>query len=148
MAEPEITKFLGALATRLRVSASTQNQAFSALLFLYRTVLGRELTGLRGTPRAKLSERVPVVLSPREVAEILGVMSGVPELVASLLYASGLRISEALQLRVKDIDFDRKEIVVRRSFCPFPRRITISLRSKSMSFTRNCMASERRRPEA
>ena len=126
MAEPEITKFLGALATRLRVSASTQNQAFSALLFLYRTVLGRELTGLRGTPRAKLPERVPVVLSPREVAEILGVMRGVPELVASLLYASGLRISEALQLRVKDIDFDRKEIVVRRGKGQKDRRTMLS----------------------
>ena len=114
MAEPEITKFLEALATRLRVSASTQNQAFSAILFLYRTVLGRELKGLQGTPRARLPERVPVVLSPREVAEILGAMQGVPALAAALLYASGLRLLEALQLRVKDIDFDRKEIVVRR----------------------------------
>jgi len=114
MAEPEIARFLEALATRLRVSASTQNQAFSAILFLYRSVLGRELKGLQGTPRAKLPERVPVVLSPNEVARILGSMQGATALAASLLYGCGLRLTEALQLRVKDIDFDRKEIVVRR----------------------------------
>lgn len=114
MAEPEITRFLEALATRLRVSASTQNQAFSAILFLYRAVLGRELKGLQGTPRAKLPERVPVVLSPPEVAAILGGMSGPSALAASLIYACGLRLTEVLQLRIKDIDFDRKEILVRR----------------------------------
>ncbi len=114
MAEPEITKFLEALATRLRVSASTQNQAFSAILFLYRNVLGRELKGLQGTPRAKLPERIPVVLSQNEVAAILDRMSGPAGLAASLIYACGLRLMEVLQLRVKDIDFDLKEIVVRR----------------------------------
>ncbi len=114
MAEPEISRFLAALATRLRVSASTQNQAFSAILFLFRSVLGRELKGLQGTPRAKLPERVPVVLSPQEVAAIFEHLRGTPALAAALLYGSGLRLSEAMQLRVKDIDFDRKEIVVRR----------------------------------
>lgn len=114
MGEPEITRFLEALATRLRVSASTQNQAFSAILFLYRTVLGRELKGLQGTTRAKLPERVPVVLSPAEVAVIFSHMKGTPALAAALLYACGLRLSEAMQLRIKDIDFDRKEIIVRR----------------------------------
>ena len=114
MGEPEISRFLTALATRLQVSASTQNQAFSAVLFLYRTVLGRELKGLQGTPRAKLPERVPVVLSPNEVAKILRSMRGVTALAGALLYACGLRLTEALQLRIKDIDFDRKEIVVRR----------------------------------
>lgn len=114
MAEPEIARFLEALATRLRVSASTQNQAFSAILFLYRTVLGRELRGLQGTPRAKLPERVPVVLSQSEIAAIFAHLRGTPALAAALLYASGLRLSEAMQLRVKDIDFDRKEIVIRR----------------------------------
>ena len=114
MGEPEIATFLTALATRLRVSASTQNQAFSAILFLYRAVLGRELKGLQGTPRAKLPERIPVVLSPNEVAAVLGEMNGTPALLASLLYACGLRLLEVLQLRVKDIDFDRKEIVIRR----------------------------------
>jgi integron integrase len=114
MAEPEITRFLEALATRLRVSASTQNQAFSAILFLYRVVLDRELKGLQGTPRAKLPERVPVVLSQHEVAAIFSHLRGAPALAAALLYASGLRLSEAMQLRVKDLDFDRKEIVIRR----------------------------------
>lgn len=114
MAEPEISRFLEALATRLRVSASTQNQAFSAILFLYRAVLGRELKGLGGTPRAKLPERVPTVLSPNEVQAILDRMRGVPALTAALLYGAGLRLSEVVQLRVKDIDFDRKEIIVRR----------------------------------
>jgi integron integrase len=114
MAEPEITRFLEALATRLRVSASTQNQAFSAILFLYRVILGRELKGLQGTPRAKVPERVPVVLSHNELSAIFSHLRGTPALAAALLYASGLRLSEALQLRVKDIDFDRKEIVIRR----------------------------------
>jgi len=114
MAEPEIRGFLEAIATRLRVSASTQNQAFSAILFLYRAVLGREITGLKGTTRAKTPERIPVVLSPNEVSAILGHMRGVPALVANLLYACGLRLTEALQLRVKDIDFDRREIIVKR----------------------------------
>jgi len=114
MGEPEIAGFLKALAMRGRVSATTQNQAFSALLFLYRSVLGRELRGLADTPRAKTPVRLPVVLSPTEVAAILGHMSGTPALVAALLYASGLRLLEALQLRIKDIDFDRKEIIVRR----------------------------------
>jgi integron integrase len=113
MAEPEIKRFLEALATRLRVSASTQNQAFSAILFLYRVILGKELKGLQGTPRAKLPERVPVVLSPAEVAAILEGMSGPSALAACLIYGCGLRLMEALQLRIKDIDFDRKEIVVR-----------------------------------
>ena len=114
MGEPEIARFLAAVATRLRVSAATQNQAFSAVLFLYRYVLGREIKGLEGTPRAKLPERVPVVLSPGEVVSILSRLRGTPALIATLLYGSGLRLSEAMQLRVKDIDFDRKEIIVRR----------------------------------
>ncbi len=114
MAEPEISRFLEAIATRLRVSASTQNQAFSAVLFLYRTVLGRELTGLQGTPRAKIPQRVPVVLSQHEIAAILHGMDGPPALAAALLYGCGLRLLEVLELRVKDIDFDLKEIVVRK----------------------------------
>ncbi len=114
MAEPEITRFLEALATRLRVSASTQNQAFSAILFLYRSVLGRELSGMQGTPRAKLPERIPVVLSREEVAAILGQMFGPPALAAALMYGAGLRLLETLQLRIKDVDLDRKEIIVRR----------------------------------
>lgn len=126
LAEPDVKRFLEAIATRLRISASTQNQAFSAILFLYRVVLGRELKGLEGTKRAKLPERVPVVLSPREVASILECMRGAPALVAALLYSSGLRLSEALQLRVKDIDFDRKEITVRRGKGKKDRRTVLT----------------------
>ena len=114
MAEPEIKTFLEAIATRLRVSASTQNQAFSAILFLYRSVLGRELAGLGGTKRAKLPQHVPVVLSQPEIAAILQGMDGPPALAAALLYGCGLRLLEVLELRVKDIDFDLKQIVVRR----------------------------------
>lgn len=114
MAEPEIKTFLEAIATRLRVSASTQNQAFSAILFLYRSVLGRELTGLGTTKRAKLPEHVPVVLSRPEIAAILQGLDGPPALAAALLYGCGLRLLEVLELRVKDIDFDLKEIVVRK----------------------------------
>ncbi len=95
------------------VSGSTQNQAFAALLFLYDAVLGRPLGLCTGLIRAKGTVRVPVVLSRAEVGAILGEMRGVPALVAALLYGSGLRLLEALQLRVKDIDFERREIIVR-----------------------------------
>lgn len=113
MAEPEVKQFLSALATRGHVSASTQNQAFSALLFLYRAVLGRELSGLESTMRAKAPVRLPVVLSRPEVSEVLRHFYGVVWLVASLLYGCGLRLLECLRLRIKDIDVARHEIVVR-----------------------------------
>jgi site-specific recombinase XerD len=95
------------------VSASTQNQAFSALLFLYREVLGRELSGLEQTVRAKLPARLLVVLSRPEVAAILQRLRGTPWLMASLMYGSGLRLLECASLRVKDLSFDRREILVR-----------------------------------
>jgi integron integrase len=113
MGSAEVARYLTALATRRHVSASTQNQAFSALLFLYREVLGVELTGLEQVTRAKLPTRVPVVLSRDEVAAILQRIPGVPGLMASLMYGSGLRLLECCQLRVKDIDFGRREITVR-----------------------------------
>jgi integron integrase len=113
MGEREVMLFLTDLAVRKHVSASTQNQAFSALLFLYRDVLGRALAGLDEGVRAKRPEQLPVVLSRREVERILDRMRGPAWLVASLLYGSGLRLLECLSLRVKDIDFSRGEIVVR-----------------------------------
>lgn len=113
MGEPEIRLFLSDLALRQRVSASTQNQAFSALLFLYREVLGRRLEGLDETLRAKRPDRVPVVLTRDEVAAVLARLSGAPWLMASLIYGSGLRILECCALRVKDIDFARRELTVR-----------------------------------
>jgi len=113
MGAPEVISFLSHLAMSERVSASTQNQAFSALLFLYREVLGIELQALATTPRAKPSVHVPVVLSRDEVQAVLRQMSGTPWLMASLMYASGLRLLECARLRVKDIDFHRREITVR-----------------------------------
>jgi integron integrase len=95
------------------VSASTQNQAFCALLFLYREVLGIELKGLEDTPRAKRPLRVPLVLSRDEVNAILSRIHGVPWLMASLLYGAGLRLMECCCLRVKDVDLVTREITVR-----------------------------------
>ena len=113
MGSPEVRTFLSSLATEGKVSASTQNQAFSALLFLYRVVLGRELTGLEETVRAKLPVRLPVVLSRNEVSAILLHLRGTPWLMASLMYGSGLRLLECCRLRVKDVDLARSEITVR-----------------------------------
>ena len=110
---PEVAWFLSHLASRGQVSASTQNQAFSALLFLYREVLGRELAGLDKVPRARLPERLPVVLSRDEVLGVLGRMRGTPRLMASLMYGAGLRLLECCRLRVKDVDFARQELIVR-----------------------------------
>jgi integron integrase len=95
------------------VSASTQNQAFSALLFLYREVLGRELAGLDKVPRARPPERLPIVLSREEVVAVLGRMRGTPRLMATLMYGAGLRLLECCRLRVKDVDFARQELLVR-----------------------------------
>lgn len=113
MGEPEITAFLSNLATQGRVSASTQNQALAAILFLYQRVLGCELEYLSGVVHAKRPERLPVVLSRDEATAVLARMEGVPALMASLLYGSGLRVLECAALRVKDIDFDRHELTAR-----------------------------------
>jgi integron integrase len=109
----EVEAFLTHLAVRGRVSASTQNQAKSAILFLFREVIDRELPWLDGIVAARMSQRLPVVLSLEEVEAALGRMRGTSGLVARLLYGSGLRILECLRLRVKDIDFTRHEILVR-----------------------------------
>lgn len=113
MGAAEVEGFLSQLAVQGRVAASTQNQALSALLFLYREVLQADLPWLDGVIRAKRPARVPVVLSRDEVSRLLAHMDGRPWLLASLLYGSGLRLMEALRLRVKDVDFDRGEITVR-----------------------------------
>jgi len=109
---PEVAGYLSHLASIRQVSASTQNQAFSALLFLYREVLGRELAGLEAVPRARLPERLPVVMSREEVAAVLGLLHGTPRLMCALMYGSGLRLLECCRLRVKDVDFDRHELTV------------------------------------
>jgi integron integrase len=109
----EIERFLTALAVRGQVSASTQNQALSALLFLYRQVLGVELPWLDGIERAKKPQRLPVVLTRTETAALLGEMRGTHWLMGSLLYGTGMRLMECVRLRVKDVDFERAEILVR-----------------------------------
>jgi site-specific recombinase XerD len=113
--EAEIRGFLTDLAERGRVSASTQNQAAAALLFLHRHVLKRPVAGDLGIVRARRSQHVPVVLTPEEVRRVLGLMSGVNGLAAGLLYGSGLRVGEAVTLRVKDVDAVRGEIRVREA---------------------------------
>ena len=113
MAEPEITAFLTHLAVQGKVSASTQNQALSALLFLYRVVLNQELEFLDGVVRAKKPMRLPVVFHREEVERILAQLQGYKWLMASLLYGSGLRLMECLRLRVKDVDFKYRQITIR-----------------------------------
>jgi len=113
MGTPELEAFLTHLAVERNVSPSTQNQALAALLFLYREVLHIELPWLDGVTRARKPPRLPVVLSEGEVAVLLAQLEGTPWLMASLLYGSGLRLMEALRLRVKDVDFERGEITVR-----------------------------------
>ncbi len=114
MVEPEINEFLTHLAVDDHVSASTQTQALSALLFLYRYVIGYEVGEIQGLVRAKTPRRLPVVLSPSEVTTLLGELPAEYRLIASVLYGAGLRLMECLELRVQDIDFDRGEITVRR----------------------------------
>ena len=113
MGESEINAFLTYLAVKEKVSASTQNQALSALLFLYRHVLGREVGDLGEVIRARKPQRLPVVMTKEEVKAVLGCLKGDKWLLASLMYGSGLRLMECLRLRVQDIDFGRNEILVR-----------------------------------
>jgi len=114
MGASEIAAFLTWLATNRRVSASTQNQALSALLFLYRNVLHIEIGPIENVPRARMPVRVPVVLSREEVARIMKHLDGVMWIMVALLYGAGLRLQECLELRVKDIDLERRQIVIRR----------------------------------
>lgn len=109
----EVESFLSHLAVDVRVSASTQNQALSALLFLYRDVLGINLPWMESVLRAKRPRRLPTVLSREEVRLLMSMMAGRTWLMASLLYGTGLRLMECLRLRVKDVDFARNEIIVR-----------------------------------
>ncbi len=113
MGAQEVEAFLTVLVTRGKVAASTQNQALSALLFLYREVLRLDLPWMEDVIRAKRPQRLPVVLSVLEVQSLLARMEGRPWLIASVLYGTGLRLMECLRLRVKDVDFARNEIMVR-----------------------------------
>ncbi len=113
MGAPEVEAFLSDLAVRRDVSASTQNQALAALLFLYKQVLKQELPWLGEVVRAKKPARLPVVLSIDEVQRILARLEGEVGLVARLLYGGGMRLMEGVRLRVKDVDFARNEITIR-----------------------------------
>ena len=109
----EVTAFLTHLAVERKVSASTQNQAKAAILFLYKEVLQQDLPWLDEVVSARKARRLPVVLTQREVRELLLQLQGTQWLVASLLYGTGMRILEALRLRVKDVEFERRELIVR-----------------------------------
>ncbi len=113
LGDREVGVFLTSLAVEHKVSASTQNQALAALLFLYREVLGIPITVGEHAVRAKRGRRLPEVMTPQEVARVLRVLTGVPKLAARLLYGSGLRLEECLSLRVKDIGFAERIILVR-----------------------------------
>lgn len=113
MGGPEVEAFLSDLAVRRDVSASTQNQALSAILFLYKQVLQIELPWMDGVIRARRPQRLPVVLTREEVASVLAQLDGTLWLIASLLYGSGMRLMEVLRLRVKDVEFARLEILIR-----------------------------------
>jgi len=113
MGATEVEAFLTSLAVDRQVSASTQNQALAAILFLYRDVLEIELPWLTEVIRAKRPQRLPVVLTRSEVQQVTARISGVEWLVVSLLYGTGMRLGECIQLRIKDIDFSRRAIVVR-----------------------------------
>jgi integron integrase len=136
MGGAEVTAFLTVLATRHRVAAGTQNQASAALLFLYREVLLIELPWMEAVVRAKRARRVPVVLSVDEVRALLLAMDGRTALLAGLLYGTGMRLMEALRLRVKDVDFERRQIVVREGkggkdrHVPLPERLIPGLRNE------------------
>ncbi len=113
MGGEEVNAFLTNLATEGGVSAPTQNQALCALLFLYRVVLNDPLPWLDDVVRAKRTVRLPVVLTPEEVRQVLAELHGVPLLVCQILYGGGLRLLESLQLRIKDVDFDRRQLFIR-----------------------------------
>jgi integron integrase len=113
MGAAEITWFLSSLAVKDKVAASTQNQALSALLFLYRKVLELDVPWLDGLVRAKRPQRLPVVLTREEVRAVIQRLEGVPRLMAYLLYGAGLRVLECCRLRVQDVDFATNQIVVR-----------------------------------
>jgi len=115
MGEQEIRNFLNYLAVEKHVSASTQNQALNAILFLYKELIKKDIGYIKDIKRAKRKANLPVVLTPYEVKEVLAKLEGPSLIIVSLLYGAGLRLSEALKLRVKDIDFGNNQIAIRDS---------------------------------
>lgn len=135
MGAPEVIAYLTHLAVERHVGPATQRQAQSSLVFLYRAVLGRPLEGLEDAVRARGTPAAPVVLSPAEVRAVMAELSGVPHLVAMLLYGGGLRLAECLRLRVKDLDFGRRQLCVRHGkggrdrFAPLPAALEKSIQA-------------------
>jgi integron integrase len=125
MGEREVAAFLTHLATERHVAASTQNQALSALLFLYRHVVAIDIGWIDNVRCAKRPMRLPIVLSQTEVRNVLRALRGTPQLCSLLMYGAGLRISECIALRVKDVDFERCEIVVRGGKGDKDRRVPL-----------------------
>jgi len=113
MGEDEIVEYLNYLAVKRQVSASTQNQALCAILFLYKHILDQPIEGALDFQRAQTPKKLPVVLTPKEVRKVLDQLSGTTQLIAEILYGAGLRISECLRLRVLDLDFEYNQIQVR-----------------------------------
>ncbi|MFQ5418479.1 MAG: integron integrase [Myxococcota bacterium] len=128
MGADEVVAFLSELAVRREVGPSTQSQALSALVFLYREILGRELEGLDAAVRPRQTRPLPVVLSREEVRGVLDALPGRHQLIGTLLYGGGLRLLECLGLRIKDVDLDRRQLIVRQGKgrrdrrCPLPVR--------------------------
>ena len=112
MGAAEVEAFLTHLAVEGKVAASTQNQAKAAVLFLYRQVLNQQLPWLENVEQAKVSKRLPIVLTVNETRALLDRLKGVHKLQANLFYGTGMRLMEAMRLRVKDMDFERKEILI------------------------------------
>ena len=142
MGVPEIEGFLTHLAVNEHVAAATQNQALSALLFLYRQVLCQPLDERIEAIRAKKSRKLPTVLTPEEVRTVIQSMSGVHRLIVQILYGSGLRLREAMQLRIKDLDFSQQQIIVRDAkgnysrVTMLPTRLALPLQEHSQGVKR------------
>jgi site-specific recombinase XerD len=136
MGAGEIEAFVSYLANERGVSASTQTQALSALLYLYRHVLGIEMGWIDGISRAKKSQRVPIVLTREEVAAVLARLEGRERLMATLMYGTGLRVMECVQLRIQSIDFGYRQITVingkgaKDRFVPLPEALMPALKQR------------------
>ena len=147
MGSPEVIAFLSFLAVEEGVGPSTQSQALAALLFLYREILGRELEGLDAAARPRRSRPIPVVMSRAEVRAVLETLTGHHRLVATLLYGGGLRLLECLRLRIKDVDVERRQLLVREGKgrrdrrCPLPlrehERLSEQLRNARQAYERD-----------
>jgi integron integrase len=139
MGAPEVEAFLSMLAAERKVSTSTHNQALSALLFLYREVLAIDLPWMNNIRRPAYHKRIPCVLTKDEVASVLARMEGTTALLAQLLYGTGMRLMEAMRLRVKDVDFDRHAIIVREAkgnkdrVVMLPRSLAPALRAQMLT---------------